>query len=95
MTTSPAEPLSSGTTRFLLLANLCRKLGELGCASCLLNPSEGGAVLHVDRPRSAPGRLSVAAVERPDGWAYAWNDRWTPVEHVDALAAHLTGTARP
>ena len=95
MTISQADPQPSNATRFLLLANLCRKLGELGCASSLLNPSAGGAVLRVDCHAVRPNGVSVAAVERSDGWAYAWDGRWTPVDRVEQLAARLAGTVSP
>ncbi|WP_460307926.1 hypothetical protein [Actinocorallia aurea] len=78
-------------TRFLLLADLCRGLGERGCPSYLVNPASGGAVLRVGR--AASGLLAVAAAERAGGWVYAWGGRWADVRHLDQVAAHLAGKA--
>ncbi|ROO83744.1 hypothetical protein EDD29_1253 [Actinocorallia herbida] len=86
-----ARAVPANVTRLLLLADLCRGLGERGCPSYLVNPASGGAVLRVGRAVS--GMLAVAAAERAGGWVCAWGGRWADVRHVDRVAAHLAGTA--
>lgn len=72
MTTPQASPVPPNATRFLLLVELCRRLGERGCGSYLANPASGGSVLWVERVGRPRDRICVGAVERPDGWVYAW-----------------------
>ncbi len=95
MTTPQNPAMPPEVARFLLLVELCRKLGELGCSSYLVNLAAGGAVLHVDRRTEPPSRLSVAAVERSDGWVYVWEGHCAEVSRLEQLAAHLAGADRP
>ncbi|ROO87364.1 hypothetical protein EDD29_4966 [Actinocorallia herbida] len=89
MTMPRADSVPSKVTRFLLLSELCRRLGEHGCTSYLVNPASGGAVLRVSVAGAGGGWLAVAAVERPEGWAYAWAGRWGPAQQCERIARHL------
>lgn len=84
-----AHPVPSSVTRFLLLGELCRSLGERGRTSYLVNPGSGCAVLRVSLAGRGGAWLAVVAVERPEGWVYAWSGRWGRVEHREEIAAHL------
>ncbi|MEO3785777.1 ATP-binding protein [Actinocorallia sp. B10E7] len=68
MTTPQASLVPAHVTRFLLLAELCRTLGEHGCSSCLVNPAFGSAVLRVAREGRHGEWLDVGSVERADDW---------------------------
>lgn len=94
MTTPRADPVPSNVTRLLLLAELCRALGGHGRSSYLVASADGAAALRVDRADPARGGLAVVAVERAEGWVYAWEGRWCRVGDPDGLARHLARTVR-
>lgn len=83
------QAVPANVTRFLLLSELCRELGERGCTSYLVNPASGSAVRRVDRPAPSRDKIDIAAVERPDGWVYAWDGRWARTCHLDQVAHHI------
>lgn len=81
--------------RFSLLADLCLKLGERQqCASMLVHPSRGEAVLWVPG-RAWPRRwLGVAAVDHRGRWLYAFGDQWSMAGDVAEAAARVAWTVR-
>ena len=89
MTTARAGLVPSHVTRFLLLAELCRTLGEHGCTSCLVNPASGSAVLRVARAGRRGEWLDVGSVERADDWVFTWEKQWGPVCHMDQIARSI------
>lgn len=92
MTTSQVSLIPSHVTRFLLLAELCRTLGEHGCTSCLVNPAHGSAVLRVAREGRQGEWLDVGSVERADDWVFMWEKQWGPVCRMDEVARRITRT---
>lgn len=94
MTTPQAGLVPAHVTRFLLLAELCRTLGEHGCTSCLVNPAHGSAVLRVAREGRHGEWLDVGSVERADDdWIFMWEKQWGPVDRMDEIARHIVRTA--
>jgi hypothetical protein len=79
--------------RFRLLADLCLKLGEYGCSTCLVHPPVGGPVLYVNHRDRSRGKLGVAAIEHgPGTWAYAWDGQWRPAQDTARIAQLIART---
>lgn len=83
------------TVRFGLLADLCFKLGERQCASMLVHPTRGEAVLWVPE-RAWPRRwLGVAAIDHRGRWLYTFGNQWSMAGDVSEAAARVARAVDP
>ncbi|URM99442.1 hypothetical protein LUW76_36850 [Actinomadura madurae] len=80
--------------RFSLLADLCFKLGERQqCASMLVHPTRGEAVLWVPE-RAWPRRwLAVTAIDHRGRWLYIFGGQWSMAGDVAETAARVARAA--
>jgi hypothetical protein len=90
MTTQGSNsPTALHHLRFQLLADLSITLTSYNCSTELDYEPQGDTTLYIQyRPR--PGaRLSVGAVDEPNGWVYIWSDGHCPVGDLDAAARQI------
>jgi hypothetical protein len=83
---SPGTPRQ---LRFRLLANLSFTLASYNCRTRLDQEPQGGTALYVQHSLRPGTRVSVGAVEKPDGWAYVWPDGHCPAGDLDAAARQI------
>jgi hypothetical protein len=84
-----SSPGTPRRLRFRLLANLSFTLASYNCRTQLDQEPQGGTALYVQHKIRPGTRLSIGAVEEPDGWAYVWSDGHCPAGDLDAAARQI------